>query len=480
MGLIERTRSALGRDSERASLEHMYGDWQNAQAYGQSMYGYDTQPLLNGNVAEKIGPDFIGLASGAYRGNGVVFACMALRQAVFSTVRFQYQRLAKGRPSAMFGDQSLLLLEEPWPGGTTQDLLNRVINDADLAGNSFNIVETSLATLGGDGGQQIVRLRPDWVTVVTGLRASGLGREKLGYGYCEGGYGSGHEIVPLLARDVAHFAPKVDPLASYRGMSWLTPIIREVIADGLMTTHKRSFFENGATPNMVIKHPAGMDVEKVRAFRDRLNAEHQGAINAYKSLHIGGGADVTVVGANFQQLEFALSQGHGETRIAAAAETPPLLVGLSGGMDAAQYANYMPTRRRFADGTMYPLWQNVSGCFAPLMPRQDAGVRLWFDTRDVPFLREDEKDAAEIQQIQAATMASWIQSGYTAESVQAAMLADDIGLLVHSGLFSVQLQEAGSLKLPTKPGATDLGTGAASIPPPALNGKAKTPTGAPA
>lgn len=453
MGLISRTRDALTGET-RYTVDD-YAAWVHASfVYGGNTYalGNPVQQTLAGNTAEKIGADFIGLTVQAYQANGVVFACMLNRQLVFSTVRFQYQRISGGRQSEMFGDQSLEVLEKPWPGGTTQDLLTRVINDADLAGNSYTTAETSLATLGGDGGRYLVRLRPDWTGIVLGRRRSGLGHEKVGYVFRDGGLtGEGGEVY-LLPDEVAHYAPIVDPLATYRGMSWLTPVIREVQADQLMNTHKRRFFENGATPNMVIKHPASMTAERVREFRDKLDASHRGAGNAYKTMHIGAGADVTVVGADFKQLEFAVSQGHGETRVAAAAGIPPVIVGLSEGLAAATYSNYGQARRRYADGTMHPLWQNVAGSFAPLMkdarPLAQPGVRLWYDHRDVPFLREDEKDAADIAETKARTIRTLVDGGYTPDSARRAVMSGDFGLLEHSGLYSVQLQAAGTPSTP--------------------------------
>jgi hypothetical protein len=44
---------------------------------------------------------------------------------------------------------------------------------------------------------------------------------------------------------------------------------------------------------------------------------------------------------------------------------------------------------------MHPLWQNAAGPMQQIRPAPP-GTRLWYDTRDVPFLREDEKDQAEI------------------------------------------------------------------------------------
>ncbi len=84
----------------------------------------------------------------------------------------------------------------------------------------------------------------------------------IGYLYEPNGPGRG-DVVALLPKkkkkkkkkkkeEVAHFAPFPDPAARWRGMSWLTPIIREVMGDQAATTHKLKFFEQGATPNMVV------------------------------------------------------------------------------------------------------------------------------------------------------------------------------------------------------------------------------------
>jgi hypothetical protein len=132
------------------------------------------------------------------------------------------------------------------------------------------------------------------------------------------------------------------------------------------------------------------------------------------------------------------------TRIAAAAGTPPIIVGLSEGLEAATYANYAQARRRFADGTIHPLWQNAAGSLQRVVQRPDPFVRLWYDASDVPFLREDEKDAAEIADVQAKTIRTYIDGGFEPDSVIAAVEANDRRLLKHSGLYSVQLQQPGA------------------------------------
>lgn len=403
-----------------------------------------------GGPAERVGSDFVGLTRSAYGANGVVFACMLARQLVFSAPRFRWQRLRGGKPSDMFGTPDLGVLERPWMGGTTQDLLNRLIQDADLAGNAYWARD----------GSDVVRLRPDWVEIVASARRMNggqVGWRRLGYLYTEGGIGSGADPVPFLAGEVAHFAPIPDPLAMFRGMSWLTPVIREVQADGTMTRHKTKFFENGATPNMIIKHDVGATAEKIAAFAQMMQDRHGGVENAYRTLNLYPGADATVVGKDFAQVDFKNVQGAGETRIAAAAGVPPVIVGLSEGLQAATYSNYSQARRRFGDGTIHPLWQNAAGSLEPLLPSQGPDVRLWYDSSDVPFLREDEKDAADIAETQARTIRTLVDGGYTPESAVAAIEANDWRLLTHTGLFSVQLQAPGAGTAPTTGPTTDEG-----------------------
>jgi phage portal protein BeeE len=228
-------------------------------------------------------------------------------------------------------------------------------------------------------------------------------------------------------------------------MSWLTPVLREIVNDKAMNVHKSKFLENAATPNLSVSLDKDVSLAAFTAFKEAMDAGHGGYTNAYKTLYLGGGADVKVIGSDFHAMDFKNIQGAGETRIAAAGGVPPVIVGLSEGLQAATYSNYAQARRRFADGTLHPLWQNVAGSFANIIPRPTPGngsggeVRLWYDSKDVPFLREDQKDAAVIQSTQASTINTLITAGFEPETAVKAVMAEDFGLLSHTGLTSVQL-----------------------------------------
>lgn len=386
---------------------------------------------------ESIGSDFVGLVQGGYKSNGVVFACELARLMVFSEARFQWQQMSNGRPGDLFGSPELSILEMPWQNATTGDLLTRMLVDADFAGNHYS---TRSVRTGG----RIRRMLPDKVTIVLGSQEDAeqpedaLDCEVVGYLY-KRSRDRRAEFLP--ADEVTHFAPIPDPIANYRGMSWLSPIVREIMSDKGMTEHKLKFLENGATPNMVLKMSPDLTPKQVEEFADIFLKEHEGVANAYKTMFLGGGADASVVGANLQQLDFKTVQGAGETRIAAAAGVPPVIVGLSEGLagSSLNQGNFQAARRQFADRTLRPLWRNAAGSLSTIVP-PPAGSRLWYDDRDIAFLREDAMDQAEILSRQALTIESLVRSGFKANTARDAVMSGDFNKLEHSGLFSVQLQ----------------------------------------
>lgn len=454
MGLLERMSSARARPERSLPITNV-DEYAAAVASYMSGYGGVAQ-TMGGEPAEKAPNDLVGYATQAYAANGPVFALMAVRMLVFSAVRFQFQAIRDGLPGRLFGSQALRQVEEPWPGGTTQDLLIRMIQDVDLAGNSYWTAQ--------DG--ELVRLRPDWVEIVLEprrFRGGTLGYRKIGYLYTEGGPSAG-DPVPLLADEVAHFAPYQDPLATYRGMSWLTPVLREMANDRLLQRHQQKFLSNGATPNMIVKYAPEITPEKFEKIRRIINDGSAGVENAYRTLHLGPGADATVVGSNFQQMDFTATLGRGETRLAAAAGVPPVFVGFSEGLQGSSLneGNFNAARRRFADATMHPLWTNVAGSLQRIVPPPGPDARLTYDARDVPFLQEDARDAAEIQGVESRTIRTLLDAGCTFDSIKAAMAAGDWSLLQHSGLFSVQLQAPGeSAAAPTASADTPVDEGTA-------------------
>jgi hypothetical protein len=92
-------------------------------------------------------------------------------------------------------------------------------------------------------------------------------------------------------------------------------------------------------------------------------------------------------------------------------------------------------------------------------------------------LKEDQKDSAAVQLSQAQTIRTLVDAGYEADTVVAAVLANDYSQLKHSGLFSVQLQPPADTAPAVQAGPPVLPGDAQppALPPGSPNGKSTTP-----
>lgn len=402
-----------------------------AAANAASLIGYS----YGSPNAEKIEPTFQQFAQLAYGGNAVVFGIINKRLKLFSEARFKFRNLSTKR---LFGGTELLKLEQPWPNGSSGELWARMEQDASLAGNAYI----------RDAGDRLERLRPDWVTIVSVVSEDPIGREVrevVGYLY-DPTDDTDREPEFFPVDEVAHWSPIPDPLANFRGMSWLTPVLREINADTAMTAHRDAYYRNAATPNLILKYAMKLSPEQKTRLAEAVAARHAGPDNAYRTMVLDEGADPMIVGAQLTDV-FANVQSAGENRIAVAAGVPSIVIGLKEGLAAATLANYDSAMRAFADLEMRPNWRSACAALSKLVD-VPPGAELWFDTSDIAALQDGEKDQADTFAIDAKTVASLVQAGYTPESVATAINARDMSLLTHTGLYSVQLQPAGSVPAP--------------------------------
>lgn len=386
---------------------------------------------------ERIVPSFHN-AQTAYSNSGVVFGVILARIMLFSEAEFKFQRL---NDKSLFGTPALDRLEMPWPGATSGELLARMEQDVSLAGNSYI----------RDAGTQLERLRPDWTTIVSEVVRDEISdteiRRVVGYFYDPpASENRSPDFYPV--DEVAHWSPIPDPAASFRGMSWLTPVLREVDADQSMTDYKRAYLTNAATPNLLIKYSQKVGPDKIDRLRDQVEARHGGVNNAFRTMILDEGADTTILGHSFEQMSFAAVQAAGENRIAVAAGVPGIVAGLKEGLAAATYSNYEQAMRRFADLYGRPHWRSACGALAKLVD-VPSDARLWYDTSGIAALRQGDKERADTMQVLAQAAQALITAGYTAESIALALSSGDITLLKHSGLVSVQMQAPGTTPSPT-------------------------------
>jgi len=425
VGLLDRLTAPWRIADEQRRHEQLLGPNGPLGYYYTTSYG-----SMEGR--ERVGTSFRSFSESGYNGNAIVFALIAKRVRVFSEVEFKYQNLTTRE---LFGQPSLRLLEEPWPNADTGELLAHMEQDVSLAGNAFvrNI-----------DGVMLERLRPDLVTIVSEVFADSGGRpfrQPVGYLYSETP-GDVDNAEFFDVSEVAHWSPIPDPMASFRGMSWLTPVVREINSDLGMTDYKLEYLSNAATPNMIIQYDQKIGPDVRDRLQQSLHQRHGGVKNAYKTMVLDAGADLTLVGNSLEQMSFATVQAAGENRIAAASEVPPIVAGLKEGLMNATYSNYEQAMRAFADLWARPHWRSACAALSKLVDTP-GGARLWYDPTHVAALRQGEKERAETQQLNAETMAVLLRVGYEPQSVTEAVKNGDLAQLVHSGNLPVTLYPEG-------------------------------------
>jgi len=470
VGVLDRVNARAGRrgrDEQRYSIDTWISDYLIPSA-GSFTYGNTSYPFgsglpgsLAGNRAAEIANSLPGYRV-ALQACPPAFAAQMVRALVLSQARFTFRNPPwhRATPRRTFGNPDLALLERPWGGSsTTGDLISRMEWHAGLAGNAYALRQPGRLRL----------LRPDWTAIIYGSElepewpSGELDAELLGYVYANRGIGTGQPHF-LLPKDVAHWAPLPDPEMTGLGMSWLTPAIREMQGDRLASEHKIRFFEQGATPNLVVKGIPAIDRNDFLQLVADMEEQHAGVANAYRTLYLTGAADATVIGSNLAELDLKAVQGANETRLSVLSRVPAALLGISEGLAGSSLnaGNFGMARRMFADTWVYPVLQDLANSLAAVVT-VPADAELWFDTADMPILREDAKDAADIEAVKAVTICGYVKEGFTAESAVAAVRGQDVSLLKHGGLLSVQLQKPGSAALQQSPnGGATAGNGAAA------------------
>ena len=386
--------------------------------------------------------------------NSVVGACLMRRQFVLSEARFAWQHVEAGdtedehgthhHERRLFYTPDLDRIRRPWPNASDGDLLAQMDFDISLWGNSFWRPER-------DG--TMTWLDPTRVTILTGDRTDAPRSERTrAYGDILVGYAvhseTGERITVFAPDQLVHHKPRrsANP---FKGSSWIVSACVDVDADTEMSTTKVAYLRNGMKPGLVFKFNPEHDDPDLEEFADALEARHQGADQFFKTIYLTGGADVDTLGSNFKDMDLSSIQGGTENRITVASGVPAVIAGTREGLQGSSLntGNYESARRLMADSLIRPLLR--SSCMAlqlggAVVPPDDR-VRLWYNGKGIHFFKEDLKTAAEITQLQMASLNSAVTQGWEYDAAVQAVTQNDLTVLYgrHTGLVSVQLLPPG-------------------------------------
>lgn len=408
------------------------------QAIGGNMYAVNPWQSMSGTPRVDIANDFAGYVAQVHQQSGIVSAAVTARALLLSELRFRWRAVQDGR---LFGNRDLAVLERPGQM-TRPEMLTLAEYHVSYSGNAFFHLDPALG---------VRLLRPDWTTVVLGSNvdpenaAWHLDAEVIGYVYSPGGKQAQSSPVLLSPREVAHWKPEPDPVNPWRGSSWVQSVLVEISNDLQASQHLAKFYEHAATPNMIFSFDKDLTAEQVKTYAEMIDKSHGGTANAYKNMVLGGGADATVVGTKLADLAYREVQGGNESRVAMRSHVPAVILQAREGMSgsALNSGNYSATRRMFSDMWFSPTANGLCATLEAIVPPPDA-AELSHDPHAVMFLQEDRQDEANIKQANAVTMRQLVESGYAPDTVTEAVVTGDFTKLRHSGLYSVQLQEAGA------------------------------------
>ncbi len=376
----------------------------------------------------------------------IVSAAVAARSHPISQLRFRYR--APGSLD-LTDDRSLDLLNVRPAGMTRPAFLATLQLHDSYAGNAY--------VYRRDNGTLTV-LDPDRVNILIGVDGpvpigedgvpqlgNELDHEVLGYTYRPANGGKPRMLLP---ERVAHWYSEPDPVAWWRGQSWVTSALGEVAADEQSRRYVRNFYEKGATPNVIVTFDATLSSDQVYEYSRMIDESSAGAENAGRTMVLGGGAHPHIVGGDLSKLGLSDSRAGHDTRIALRSRVPAPILQISEGLggSALNAGNYSASRRMWVDGWFAPTADGLCEALAHLVA--SPGRELTYDPSQVLLMQEDRKDEADIQQTKAQAIRALVEAGYDADSVVAAITSGDMSKLRHSGLFSVQLQPAGAGEAP--------------------------------
>jgi len=200
----------LDRMVDRYSLRDAAGYYEGMASGAAVLVSMSTD--ANREAALK---DVLSAAQQAYSTDGPVFACVLIRMMLMAEATFKFRSKVDKH---LYGNPSLAILEAPWPNGTSGDLISRMVQDVDLAGNSYWWkAEDDL----------LWRLPPSEVVIVTRQETDSMGRRYrrvVGYEWDPAPPPPGTmQAVPAQHFDVGeivHWSPVPDPGSATPGSRW--------------------------------------------------------------------------------------------------------------------------------------------------------------------------------------------------------------------------------------------------------------------
>ena len=272
-----------------------------------------------------------------------------------------------------------MLLDKPNPFTSRNNMIERLIMQLDLAGNSlFQIV-----TVGGRA-VELWNINPDMIQPIAD-------REEFIKEYeVRGLKGQPPERIP--AGEVLHVM-YLDPSNQYWGIAPLQVAAKTVDTDTEAINWNKVSLQNRAVTDGVFSIKEPLNEMQYNELRQQVRQQHQGAQNARMPWILGAGAEWQQMSLSPADMDFIEGRRMTREEICAVFQVPPPLVGI---LDKANYSNMQEARRVFWLDTIIPLLDDLKESFnRALAPYFEPGIVIDYDTSEVDALTENVNDKIE-------------------------------------------------------------------------------------
>lgn len=346
---------------------------------------FTLSPLPGGrNEAGAIYPDsqYASAAAAGYGRNELVYACIRERSENLPQSTLRVYPRAGGEP--LDGHRLRQLLANPNPVMTEFEFFELNVTYLDLAGNNYWLI-----VRGNDGlPRELWPLRPDYIRIFP------TGNPRIwDYGYILDPTSSGLDIVRIRRGDLIHIKYP-NPLDPYFGQAPLRPAARAIALDNAATDHTDALLRNYAVPGVAVTTLTAIDDQLVGRLKRQWRRSF-GGDNLGSPAFLQAGMDVKPLSLSLRDLEFPDLRAVSESRICAAFDVPPILVGAKVGLDRSTFTNYGEARKQLWEEAIFALQRRFGDHVArTLLPEFEGvgrqAVTVAWDNSSVLALQESE------------------------------------------------------------------------------------------
>jgi len=271
-------------------------------------------------------------ASAGFGRNELVYACIRERA---ENLPQSVLRVYPGDQPAAHGEslenhRLRRLISQPNPVTGEFEFFELSVTYLDLAGNCYWLIQR-----GRDGlPAELWPVRPDLIRIFPTLDP-----RVWSYGYILDPTTSARNvtsaIIPITSRDMIH-VKYANPLSAYFGQAPLRPAARAVSLDNAATDFVDTLLRNYAVPGVVIKTSSEVTQAVADKLKRKWKASFAGARRGEPAV-LQAGMDVQPLGMSLRDLEFPDLRAFSESRICAALQVPPILVGAKVGLDRSTF-----------------------------------------------------------------------------------------------------------------------------------------------